>query len=472
MRTINYESDFKLIESFKDGSSILAAPFRFTYYTKVSRGVYVAEYNGSEYVNCIPTEDGRVIVPFDSPKLGMGQLMVKREFFLNDADFADGVCNLVSVESTGITLDKGATDDMGEVNIEVFPFYQQGEAGKSAYDLWIEEGNEGTVADFLASLKGTDGKSLTYEDLTEDEKTDLASKIEIPVSDFINGGAVDMESGTEDVDKVAAMLTNEQSVALAIIYGRNKLNLGQTRFNVNSGFLRTDKYFFSENPIGVNVGDLLIIQKILGITRLQIIPVQDAKPAEGSYYATDGVISGRDKARINKIDGIESHLTDTRNWLTSVNDTLERNLHRTRFPYGVNINDCITTGVCAYTPLILNNITANWTIFVDCSSDPDSGGYYHLKQTAICRDGSNIGKMWTRLGWYKGEGEDLNFLDWQEMGGDGGSTDLSNYYTKSEVNDKIPTKTSELTNDSNYATTDDIQQAIQESIINVIHSDL
>lgn len=36
MRTINYESDFKLIEGFKDGSSILAAPFRFTYYTKVS----------------------------------------------------------------------------------------------------------------------------------------------------------------------------------------------------------------------------------------------------------------------------------------------------------------------------------------------------------------------------------------------------------------------------------------------------
>ncbi len=123
MKTINYESDFKLIEGFKDGSSITAAPFRFTYYTKVSRGVYVAEYDGSEYVNCIPTDDGKVIVPFDSPKLGMGVLNVKREFFLNDSDFADGVCNLVSVESTGITLDKGATDDLGTIEVEIEPFY-------------------------------------------------------------------------------------------------------------------------------------------------------------------------------------------------------------------------------------------------------------------------------------------------------------------------------------------------------------
>ena len=234
MRTINYESDFKIIEGFKDGSSILAAPFRFTYYTKVSRGVYVAEYNGSEYVNCKPTEDGKVVVPFDSPKLGMGVLMVKREFFLSDSDFKDGICNLVSVESTGITLDRGATDMDGEVNIELFPFYQQGEAGKSAYDEWLELGNTGTVEDFLNSMrgepftyedftpeqlaalkgpkgdkgdkgdrgeqgiqgekgeqgeqgekgekgeKGEDGESFTYADMTDEEKKDLANHIDIP----------------------------------------------------------------------------------------------------------------------------------------------------------------------------------------------------------------------------------------------------------------------------------------------------
>lgn len=195
MRTINHESDFKIIEGFKDGSSILEAPFRFTYYTKVTRGVYVAEYNGSEFINCHPTDDGRVVVPFDSPKLGMGVLMVKREFFLSDSDFKDGICNLVSIESAGIMLDRGATDMYGEVNIELFPFYQQGETGKSAYQEWLDLGNEGTTADFIASLrgaaftyedfteeqlaalKGEKGDKMTYDDLTEEEKEDLAKKV-------------------------------------------------------------------------------------------------------------------------------------------------------------------------------------------------------------------------------------------------------------------------------------------------------
>jgi hypothetical protein len=33
----------------------------------------------------------------------------------------------------------------------------QGAAGKSAYELWIDEGNSGSVQDFLDSLKGAQG---------------------------------------------------------------------------------------------------------------------------------------------------------------------------------------------------------------------------------------------------------------------------------------------------------------------------
>jgi hypothetical protein len=50
MRTINYESDFKIIEGFKDGSSILAAPFKFTYYTKVS---VTQQFFGNDGVECL-----------------------------------------------------------------------------------------------------------------------------------------------------------------------------------------------------------------------------------------------------------------------------------------------------------------------------------------------------------------------------------------------------------------------------------
>lgn len=38
--------------------------------------------------------------------------------------------------------------------------------GKSAYELWLEQGNEGALEEFLQSLKGEDGKPLVYELVT------------------------------------------------------------------------------------------------------------------------------------------------------------------------------------------------------------------------------------------------------------------------------------------------------------------
>lgn len=37
-------------------------------------------------------------------------------------------------------------------------YCEKGEDGKSAYEIWIEVGNEGTIEDFLESLKGEKGK--------------------------------------------------------------------------------------------------------------------------------------------------------------------------------------------------------------------------------------------------------------------------------------------------------------------------
>ncbi|AFH27094.1 hypothetical protein phiCP7R_0014 [Clostridium phage phiCP7R] len=34
----------------------------------------------------------------------------------------------------------------------------RGKPGKSAYELWLENGNKGTIEDFLNSLRGRDGK--------------------------------------------------------------------------------------------------------------------------------------------------------------------------------------------------------------------------------------------------------------------------------------------------------------------------
>lgn len=158
MKRINHESDFKIIEGFKDGSSMLNAPFRFTYYTKMTRGTYVAEYDGTTFTNCSPTEDGRVVVAFDSPKLGMGVLTVKREFFLTDSDFSDGICNLVSVESTNITLDKGVTDDMGEVEGEVMTFYHTIGVENSASLIEVTENPKEVPTNNTIAINTANGK--------------------------------------------------------------------------------------------------------------------------------------------------------------------------------------------------------------------------------------------------------------------------------------------------------------------------
>jgi len=46
---------------------------------------------------------------------------------------------------------------LGSSTVEVLRTLK-GDDGKSAYDLWLEAGNEGTVVDFLNSLIGKDGE--------------------------------------------------------------------------------------------------------------------------------------------------------------------------------------------------------------------------------------------------------------------------------------------------------------------------
>lgn len=97
MIRINYQSDFKIIEKSLNGD--INTPFRFTYRTVLS-GCVVAEFDGHGYKNCRRLDDGGLLVIFGRHGLRPGALSVKREYYLSDADFADGICNLVSVENT------------------------------------------------------------------------------------------------------------------------------------------------------------------------------------------------------------------------------------------------------------------------------------------------------------------------------------------------------------------------------------
>lgn len=106
---INYQSDFKIVVRRADGKSSAAVPFDFAFYVKKEKS-HVASYDGSVYSGCEPTDDGGIVVPFNRALLGIGELCVRMEYHLSDGVFADGKCDIVSIERTGICLGRGATD--------------------------------------------------------------------------------------------------------------------------------------------------------------------------------------------------------------------------------------------------------------------------------------------------------------------------------------------------------------------------
>ena len=69
MRSINFKSDFKLIESGTDFS----VPFIFEYNTRGGRS-FTASYIDGVYTNCRLLDDGRLMVVFDSHGMGIGEL--------------------------------------------------------------------------------------------------------------------------------------------------------------------------------------------------------------------------------------------------------------------------------------------------------------------------------------------------------------------------------------------------------------
>jgi len=62
---------------------------------------------------------------------------------------------------TGIIMSEnkltGSLGARNEINVDIIGTGARGKEGKSAYEIWLDLGNEGTEQEFLASLKGQDG---------------------------------------------------------------------------------------------------------------------------------------------------------------------------------------------------------------------------------------------------------------------------------------------------------------------------
>ena len=171
MKSINYKSDFKLIE----GGCDFNAPFVFEYRTGFGKS-YRASHVDGEYDNCKLMDDGRLMVIFDNHGLHPGILTCERHFYLTDQDYHDNICDLWDKRPTGIVLTSGQTDDC-EAEVQLPPFYQQGEPGEPmTWNKMPEEDKEALKAAVVQEVESllvqvVPVDETEYEDYFNDVKT-------------------------------------------------------------------------------------------------------------------------------------------------------------------------------------------------------------------------------------------------------------------------------------------------------------
>lgn len=171
------------------------------------------------------------------------------------------------------------------------------------------------------------------------------------------------------------------------------------------------------DPFGVCVGDLIAITKVevaiadlasmfglsfsvsgkVGIYQYKILHTNGAR--EEGFVSDDGSTCAK---------GVYGLLSPWNKQL------IEGSGKPTRWSWGYNLDECLQSGVLAYTSALIGGTSANWTIFVDCAATPDNGGYFHLLQTAVGRDQVNLGHMYSRFGYYR-SGESPTFLSWMKL---------------------------------------------------------
>lgn len=174
MNSINYKSDFKLVENGCDFN----VPFVFEYRTGFGKSYKVSHVDGV-YMNCKLMEDGRLMVIFDGHGLRPGILTCERHFYLTDQDYHDGICDLWDKRPTGIILTSGQTDDC-EAEVQLPQYYQQGEQGKPGesmtWDKMPEEDKEALMSAVVQEVEGQQVRVVPvdeteYEDYFNDVKT-------------------------------------------------------------------------------------------------------------------------------------------------------------------------------------------------------------------------------------------------------------------------------------------------------------
>ena len=213
-KDIFYKTDFAITEHSEVG---YAVPFRFKYYAAAPSRAFEASFDGTTYTNCRLNDQGDLVIGFDNHNMGCGILMVARTYYLNNQDFADGVCDeaiapvpvvIQEVDGHGVTQKFTVRLALtGETAIDatsvVLPYYAKGDPGDSAYQIAVEHGFVGTEEEWLASLHGATGATGPQGPQGPQGEAGVSGGMLFPVMDFDAETGVLTISGLEqEIDRV------------------------------------------------------------------------------------------------------------------------------------------------------------------------------------------------------------------------------------------------------------------------------
>ena len=189
-------------------NELLGVRFKMSYtpVVKFATKPYIASYDGNGlFVNARfgkdenGNEDNSVIViPINLSCFGAKQfnrIHVKREFFIPDADYCDGMNNVVYEEDLIIPEDESSI--YSEVVINAMRG-NDGANGKSAYELAVDNGFVGTEQEWLESLK--------YKPTQEEQDEAEQHAIEMATTAAVTAANAVIAQHVQQIETLQAMM--------------------------------------------------------------------------------------------------------------------------------------------------------------------------------------------------------------------------------------------------------------------------
>lgn len=229
-------------------------------------------------------------------------------------------------------------------------------------------------------------------------------------------GVLDMTKQSTAASMIATVAGMKASQMKFYLIGDSSGNIAGTS-ETSVTFNSSVAALFGKSSMGASVGDLLVIAKLNGIGVYRIIPLNDAKSANGSFPGCDGLETIWDKTQINKIPSIE----------TTSNNALPRS---EALPHrgATNMNEALETGIYPWCTLGRpTGATGAFTCITKKSSNKDGNGYYSIEQTAYGRT-NELGQVFKRIIFISDS--DALWGDWERIDSSQAISDISNLSAK------------------------------------------